>query len=57
MAMSAYDEMNLFWKKNQELKRPNSPWWIYRLYWLHHLFFHLGYYQLITCHICMSRSC
>lgn len=32
MAMSAHDEMKLFWKKNLELKRPNSPWWIYRLY-------------------------
>jgi len=31
MAMTAHDEMKLFWKKNQELKRPNSPWWIYRL--------------------------
>ena len=32
MAISAHDEMKLFWKKNLELKRPNSPWWIYRLY-------------------------
>jgi len=30
MAMTAYEEMNQFWKKNLELKRPNSPWWIYR---------------------------
>lgn len=30
MALSAHDEMKMFWKKNIELKRPNSPWWIYR---------------------------
>lgn len=34
MAMTAHDEMKLFWKKNLELKRPNSPWWIYRCYWM-----------------------
>jgi succinate dehydrogenase (ubiquinone) cytochrome b560 subunit len=30
MAMTAYGEMKQFWKKNQQLNRPNSPWWIYR---------------------------
>jgi succinate dehydrogenase (ubiquinone) cytochrome b560 subunit len=30
MAVSAHTEMKQFWKKNLQLNRPNSPWWIYR---------------------------
>jgi succinate dehydrogenase (ubiquinone) cytochrome b560 subunit len=30
MAMSAQSEMKQFWKKNLQLNRPNSPWWIYK---------------------------
>ena len=31
MATSAPEQMQAFWDKNQRLKRPNSPWTIYRL--------------------------
>ena len=30
MALSAHEQMKEFWVKNQELKRPSSPWLVYK---------------------------
>jgi len=50
MALSAHDQMKLFWKKNIELQRPNSPWWIYRLHNLHLVF-------PLSTHSCCNCAC